>query len=282
MHKGFKCLHRATGRVYISRDIIFDEKVFLFERTSSHISSSHDMSTKTIILPSLQPSELSPPNEQLDTVENTNYIGDHNLVSSPLITDVGAEPKGSPVSSFDLVEEKQRQQRARMRAQNTIHKPKQFKDETVHYQLNKRAFAVTTEPRYLSQALDDSRWKEAMVSEFSILMKNKKWHLVPPRSGRNLIDSKWVYKVKQKPDGSVDNYKARFVVKGFKQCYGIDYGDTFSPVVKPVTVQLVLSIALPRGWNLRQIDVQNAFLNGFLEEEVLYATTARISRSEVP
>jgi hypothetical protein len=107
-----------------------------------------------------------------------------------------------------------------------------------------------------------------MGAEFMALEKNRTWHLVPPKKGRNIIDCKWVYKIKSKQDGSLNRYKARLVAKGFKQRYGIDYVDTFSPVVKPTTIRIVLSIAISRGWSLRQLDVQNAFLHGILEEEV--------------
>ena len=99
-------------------------------------------------------------------------------------------------------------------------------------------------------------------------MRNKTCHLVPEQRGKNIIDCKWVYRIKKKADGSVDMYKARLVAKGFKERYGLDYEDTFSPVVKAATIRLVLAIAVSRGWSLRQLDVQNAFLHGVLEEEV--------------
>jgi len=111
-------------------------------------------------------------------------------------------------------------------------------------------------------------WRQAMDDEFQALLTNKTWHLVPPRAGLNVIDCKWVFKLKQKPDGSIDHYKARLVAKGFKQQYGVDYDDTFSPVVKPTTIRLLLSLAVSRGWPIRQIDIQNAFLHGLLHEDV--------------
>jgi hypothetical protein len=79
--------------------------------------------------------------------------------------------------------------------------------------------------------------------------------LVPPTKDRNLIDCKWVYKIKRKADGSIDCYKAHLVAKGFKQHYDIDYDDTFSPVVKFAIIQLVLSLAVSQGWSICHLDV---------------------------
>jgi hypothetical protein len=129
-------------------------------------------------------------------------------------------------------------------------------------------FTSTGEPSTLVEALEDTRWHQSMQDEYDALMDNKTWHLVPPSSTRNLIDCKWVYRVKKNADGSIDRYKARLVAKGFKQRYDIDYEDTFSPVVKAATIRLVLSVAVSRGWSLWQLDVKNAFLHGVLEEEV--------------
>jgi hypothetical protein len=129
-------------------------------------------------------------------------------------------------------------------------------------------FCATSELDSLSEALHDPRWKQAMDEEFSALMKNDTWHLVPASRARNVIDCKWVYKVKCKEDGSIDLYKTRLVAKGFMQHYGIDYEDIFSLIVKPATIRLVLSIAVSQDWCLRQLNVQNAFFHGVLEEEL--------------
>jgi histone deacetylase 1/2 len=145
-----------------------------------------------------------------------------------------------------------------------VRKPKVYTDGTIRYDL----LTSTGEPCTIEEALGNKNWKEAMDIEYNALMKNNTWHLVPPKKGSNIIDSKWVFKIKYKADGSLDKYKALLVAKGYKQRFGIDYEDTFSPVVKMSTIRLILSIAVSRGWSLRQLDVQNAFLHGILEEEV--------------
>jgi hypothetical protein len=90
-----------------------------------------------------------------------------------------------------------------------------------------------------------------MQEEIEALHKNGTWHLVPPIKGADIIDYRWVFKVKRMANGSIEQYKGRLVDKGYKQHYGIDYEDTFSPVVKIATIRLVLSIAVSKGWCLR-------------------------------
>jgi hypothetical protein len=139
--------------------------------------------------------------------------------------------------------------------QSGVSKLKKFTDGTIWY----ANFCSTGEPSTTVEAFTDSHWKAAMDEEYDALIKNNTWHLVPSRHGQNVIDGKWVYKVKRKADGTVDRYKARLVAKGFKQQYGIDYEETFSPVVKSATIRVVLSLVVSRGWSLRQLDVKNTF-----------------------
>ena len=107
-----------------------------------------------------------------------------------------------------------------------------------------------------------------MTDELMALLKNNTWSLVPLPPGRTPIGYKWVFKVKENPNGSIQKCKARLVAKGFHQVAGFDFIETFSPIVKPATTRVMLTIALSRGWLIHQLDVNNAFLNGVLHEEV--------------
>lgn len=107
-----------------------------------------------------------------------------------------------------------------------------------------------------------------MDEEIAAMEKTNTWSVLPLPSGHQVVGCKWVYKVKHKADGSVDRYKARLVAKGYNQQEGIDYFDTFSPVAKIVTVKLLLTLAASFRWDIAQLDVNSAFLNGDLFEEV--------------
>ncbi|RVW51537.1 Retrovirus-related Pol polyprotein from transposon RE2 [Vitis vinifera] len=112
-----------------------------------------------------------------------------------------------------------------------------------------------------------------MSEEYDALVKNGTWALVPPNSSQYLVGCKWIFITKRKSDGSIDRFKARLVAKGFHQRPGIDYHDTFSLIVKPTTVRFILNIAVNRGWSLRQLDVNNVFLQGHLSENNSYVDT---------
>ena len=100
--------------------------------------------------------------------------------------------------------------------------------------------AATGEPRSLSEALQDTKWNSAMQEEYDALLHNKTWHLVPPIANKNIIDCKWVYRIKKRVDGTIDRYKACLVAKGFKQRYGINYEDTFSLWLRMLLLDLFL------------------------------------------
>ncbi|WVZ04925.1 hypothetical protein V8G54_018271 [Vigna mungo] len=108
----------------------------------------------------------------------------------------------------------------------------------------------------------------AMDDELVALARNDTWEITDLPADKTAVGCKWVFKIKHKADGSIERYKARLVAKGYTQSEGQDYLDTFSPVVKITTVRLVIALAAAHNWHLKQLDVNNAFLHGTLNEEV--------------
>jgi len=121
-----------------------------------------------------------------------------------------------------------------------------------------------------------------MEDEYAALMENHTWNLVPRPDEANVVTGKWIFKHKFHADGSLDRYKARWVLRGFTQRPGIDYDETFSPVVKPATVRTVLTLAHSRDWPIHQLDVKNAFLHGTLSETVYCSQPTGFANSALP
>jgi hypothetical protein len=123
-------------------------------------------------------------------------------------------------------------------------------------------------PTSVLAALTDLNWRAAMEEEYETLMSNGTWELVPQPRGSNVVTGKWVFTHKFLSDETFNRYKAHWILRGFTQCPGVDYDETFSSVVKPVTVCTVLTLAASRTWLIQQLDVKNVFLHSTLSETV--------------
>ncbi|GJT01145.1 ribonuclease H-like domain-containing protein [Tanacetum coccineum] len=153
---------------------------------------------------------------------------------------------------------------------NTHHMVTRAKVE-ISKPLARMNYHVTTTspiPRSHLHALCDPNWHKAMVDKYNALISNGTWALVPHPANVNIVRSMWLFKHKFNAEGSLSRYKDRLVVNGRSQQQGIDYDETFSPVVKPATIRTVLSLAVTRDWPIHQLDVKNAFLHGQLSETV--------------
>jgi hypothetical protein len=93
------------------------------------------------------------------------------------------------------------------------------------------------------------------------------WSTFSRPEGKNIVGSKWVYRIKRKSDNTVDKYKARLVARGFTQIYGVDYFDTYSPVAKMASFRTILAIAARNDWDIESFDFNGAYLNGTLSED---------------
>src|SRR5437016_5391017 len=132
--------------------------------------------------------------------------------------------------------------------------------------------ANSDEPKSYSEAVNGTereKWRQAVTQEIKSLNENKtfipiKRATLPP--GTNIMGSKWVFKIKRNDKGEIERYKARLVAKGFTQKQGIDYNETFAPVVKYKSLRIILALSTIMDYEIKQMDVITAYLNGKVQE----------------
>ncbi|GJV13211.1 ribonuclease H-like domain-containing protein [Tanacetum coccineum] len=133
------------------------------------------------------------------------------------------------------------------------------------------------EPATYYDAIKNPKWIKAINDEIEALYRNKTWTITDLPFGRKAIGLKWILKIKYKALGEIKRYSARLVAKGFSQREGFDYDETFSPMVKMVTVRCLISIDVMNGWSLYQLDINNAFLYGDLVEDAPKQWNAKLT-----
>ncbi|GJY43905.1 zinc finger, CCHC-type containing protein [Tanacetum coccineum] len=132
-------------------------------------------------------------------------------------------------------------------------------------------YSIEEDPRTYNEAMqsrDSAFWKEAIDDEIGSIMENNTWVLSDLPPGCKPLGCKWIFKRKMKVDGTIDKFKARLVIQGFRQKEGIDYFDTYAPVARITTIRLLLALAAIHNLVIHQMDVKTTFLNGDLDEEV--------------
>ncbi|KAJ1695606.1 hypothetical protein LUZ63_012304 [Rhynchospora breviuscula] len=255
-YKGYYCLHMPTSRMYISRHVQFDDNnlPLLIRDTPSSIShdntSQHDqntpLATTLTVLPAVHTTP-PPPSTLMPTT----------------VTQLSPSPSAShPSTSVNQTPSHSMQTRSKT---NKL-KPKKYPNHQIYSADNQ--VTAQADPTCYTQASKHACWRQAMANELSALAQNATWELVQPPPDAHVIGAKWLFKTKFRSDGTVERHKARLVAKGYNQEEGIDYDETFSPVIKPTTIRTVLTISLSQRWQIHQLDVNNAFLHGDLKETV--------------
>ena len=272
-HKGYRCLDPLTGRVYISRHVLFNETSFPFSQVRTpQVSPSTDSHSSIIDLHfPISSFSHSPVTPSLSPVPHTSpsVVSPDSSHSSPSLSDplIASVPPAPVTNNHPML----------TRSKNSIFRPKAY-PATKHPLSRTLDFVPTT----YNQASKQSEWRLAMQNEFNALQTTGTWSLVPFSPSHNVVGCKWVFRIKKKPDGSVERYKARLVAKGFHQQAGLDYTETFSHVAKPVTIRILLTFAVQYNWFLHQLDISNAFLHGDLQEEVFMQQPLGFIDSSLP
>ncbi|OMO97226.1 Reverse transcriptase, RNA-dependent DNA polymerase [Corchorus capsularis] len=272
----------SSTRIFMSRHVMFDKSKFLFKGLNARSTASGDtfniwnpaIDTNLItIVPFFQPVNTVPAPNTVPasnivpaptTIPAPNTIPTPNTDSVPAVPSSAIVPLPASIPAAASLDESCAQ--PSMCADLS---PAATKSPSHQGNLSTRSHPmILLNQPVLLMLLRIKTGNRQMLEELEALNKNGIWELVPELSNRTIVGCKWVFRVKRNADGSVARYKARLVAKGFTQRRGVDFTETFSPVVKPVTIRLVLSIVVTNGWSLKQMDVNNAFLQGELSDEV--------------
>lgn len=261
-HKGYNVL-LADGRILVSRDISFNESKLGTECVSVSLPSSSEREytdnsdTETDedsvdqgnddIMPLIQPKTRS------ERYRDRNKSNQESLHSQMQYTSSGAVD----LSSL-------RQQILNEDASIVALTAKTIGPDKL----------VVVIPQTYEEALnspESSEWKQAIFSELMSIEENNTWNVVDKPQDKlvNIVSSKWVFTVKNNIDGTIERFKARLVARGFSQKHGVDYFDTFSPVLNKKTFRFLLCVAAHYNYEIHTMDVSTAFLNGTLDTEIL-------------
>jgi len=279
--RAYLCLDRVTGRVYTSHHVIFHESVFPFNTPSpviAQVDASDLLSPSNIpacvnshisnLQVPIPPEAAAPSSTMVSTPRVPNITVSQEPVDEHRETNTQPEPVTVTVNPppTTITSNPPTPAPAPPRTSTGQRKPVQKLNLHTHLDV-----PPTTIPTSVAEALKSPYWRKSMSEEMDSQLKERTWYLTDAAEAANVVGCRWIFTIKRRPDGSLERYKAHLVAKGFTQRPGIDFHDTFSPFVKLATIRIVLSTATNRDWPLRQLDVNTAFLQGHLEEEVFMA-----------
>uniref|UniRef100_A0AAV1TLF5 Integrase catalytic domain-containing protein n=1 Tax=Peronospora matthiolae TaxID=2874970 RepID=A0AAV1TLF5_9STRA len=258
--KAYRVYDIEAGQVVISRDVNFDESTFGLQLPIT----DEDVDDLDFELLDLDDEELRQM-EYKQTGKRKNRLNDEDT----------AAPRPRAVRQRPGLEESSAPENNSSR-QEEDEETKDSGDSTppVFWRASANAVEAAvdlSEPSTFEAAVsgpDQVHWRKAIHAELESMRLRGVFRAAKLPNGQRAIGTKWVFKIKRKADGSIEKYKARLVAKGFRQKYGIDYTETYSPVVKHVTLRMVIAISKHFGWPIDQLDVVTAFLYGVMKEQV--------------
>jgi transposase InsO family protein len=252
----YRVWNPMTGRIQRAKDVTIDEDL--------HQEKEFKAMPEQLASPSKPDEEIG------DTIVVQPYEQSGRVAESKVVEDNSTEVADQLSQGIEPQEESEQD------SATGTHGPRRSSRPTrlpARYMLSAvtDSTANVSEPETYEQAIqeaDSAAWKEAMDEEIRSLQQNNTWSLVDLPPGRKVLRGRWVYKLKRGPQGEIIRYKARWVVKGYEQQYGIDYDQTFAAAVKPAAFRPIFALATKHDLEIEQMDVKTAFLHGKIEETI--------------
>jgi hypothetical protein len=191
-----------------------------------------------------------------------NQEEDHDIIESQEPPQMTISHKRKPSWPRELIQDGE-EYGALEGTMRQVKKPKPFSSY-----MDLMCDLLEKEPTCFEEAIQKKEWADAMTKEYQSIIKNDVWEIVPRPKSKDVVSSNWLFKIKHVANGSIENYKARFVARGFSQKEGLDYEETFAHVARCTSIRTIIALAAKMKWKLHQMDVKTTFLNGVIEEEV--------------
>ena len=260
--KAYKLWDDQTNTVVISRDVVFDESASDETTQPRSVEDStyiDDDNTLSYIPDHPQPRMQKSDDESPTPPQSPSISGGE---SSPIASPSSPAHPTIPASPSNLSIPSAPRKSSRPRKP-----PTQWWKPTALVSIAPELLTFTT----ATEGEDSKLWLKAIDSEMESLYTNQTWILVPRSEARNLLSCKWLFKIKDVVNDDGTNgvkYKARLVTRGFEQQYGVDYEETYAPVVKLCTLRTFLAIVAHKSLHCDQMDVKTAFLYGDLDQDI--------------
>jgi len=276
--KGYKVWLLEERKCAVSRNVVFQENAVykdVMQKNKDSETSQSETSSGSLDIDLEETSDMSLGG---DLSDETGSLGDH----SPTQDDHQTE--GNEINEEVVADSPESYHLVRDREKRAIRAPRRFdvegyygEDTDEEEEFDAEALVTTIEgderePSNYKEALRDEDWelwKEGMNEEMDSLLKNHTWTAVTKPKGQRVIGCKWIFRRKPGiPEIEKPRFKARLVAKGYAQREGVDYTEIFAPVVKHVSIRILLAIVAEENLELEQLDVKTAFLHGELDEKI--------------
>lgn len=274
--KGYRCIDPDSKKLTISRDVIFLEKVIdTCENDSNDFVSVRDVESESEEQDFDPSSDISDGESERSEGDQSIIVLDDTVTTSPESTtnQTGNSSKESSneedVSFDDSVKDPDYEPNFSDIHEASMCMRRQQLNNYVSYSAT--ANTIGSEPETVRDAVscqNANEWKSAMEEEINSLDENNTWALVDLPVGRKAVKTKWVFKTKRDECGAIVRHKARLVAKGCSQRYGIDYTETYSPVVRHTSLRFLVALAVKNNLKIDQMDAVTAFMQGELNEEI--------------
>jgi hypothetical protein len=260
--KAFRIYIPGHHHIEISRDVTFDEDAMLKKSRRCQLEEVYE---EEPVIPRIAVREVPRATKlvrEVVTSPDEEILEDHDILEVQEPPQMTILHKTKPAWARELIQygEKYGVPQGTTRQ---VKRPKPFSSY-----MALMCDLLEKEPTYFEESIQMKEWADAMTEEYQSIIKNDVWEIVLRSKSKDVVSSKWLFKIKHVVDGSIEKYKARFVTRGFSQKEGIDYEETFTDVARYTLIRTIIALVAKMKWKLHQMDIKTAFLNGVIEEEV--------------